>query len=399
MISINGGFALVALEADSLAAATIRDAAGESNISPVSIVADLATLIRTVESEKPALVILDLAQIGPDPAASVRSVLGAAPESCVIVTGADAPPRLISRAVSAGARAFLLRPFTSLELAATLRDTHRDFAEIRRLQRGDAPRDSARGTLIAVYSPKGGVGCTTIATNLAVALASRNRRRVALVDLDLQFGDVGVALDVRTANSIVDLVAHTEDADDAMLQDIFVRHASGVRVLAAPDNIAAVESVDPERIVRALDMLRDHFDVIICDLWSSLDELTLATLKIADRIVLVSTPELPSLKNLRRVIAATAPLLGDERTQIVLNRHPGKAGVSIADVEKNLGREVSATIASEGIGITEAINQGISFFDSRAKVRVSRSYLKLADAVVSEPAKTPIAVVSSTVRA
>jgi pilus assembly protein CpaE len=306
---------------------------------------------------------------------------------------------LISRAVSAGARAFLLRPFTSLELAATLRDTHRDFAEIRRLQRGDAPRDSARGTLIAVYSPKGGVGCTTIATNLAVALASRNRRRVALVDLDLQFGDVGVALDVRTANSIVDLVAHTEDADDAMLQDIFVRHASGVRVLAAPDNIAAVESVDPERIVRALDMLRDHFDVIICDLWSSLDELTLATLKIADRIVLVSTPELPSLKNLRRVIAATAPLLGDERTQIVLNRHPGKAGVSIADVEKNLGREVSATIASEGIGITEAINQGISFFDSRAKVRVSRSYLKLADAVVSEPAKTPIAVVSSTVRA
>jgi AmiR/NasT family two-component response regulator len=135
MISINGGFALVALEADSLAAATIRDAAGESNISPVSIVADLATLIRTVESEKPALVILDLAQIGPDPAASVRSVLGAAPESCVIVTGADAPPRLISRAVSAGARAFLLRPFTSLELAATLRDTHRDFAEIRRLQR------------------------------------------------------------------------------------------------------------------------------------------------------------------------------------------------------------------------------------------------------------------------
>jgi MinD-like ATPase involved in chromosome partitioning or flagellar assembly len=113
---------------------------------------------------------------------------------------------------------------------------------------------------------------------------------------------------------------------------------------------------------------------------------------------LVTTPELPALKNLRRAITATEPLLLDERTQVVLNRHPGKVGVSLADVERNLGRRVSATIPSEGIGMTDAINQGISFFDSRARVRSSRSYTKLAETIINEGAKPQLLEAGSAVR-
>ena len=374
---------LIALESDQRATMAIRAATADGQISLLGIVVDLATLTSAVTEKRPGVVLLDLALAGSDVTTAVRAILSASPESCVVVTGADVSPAVISRAVSAGARAFLLRPFEASDLATTIRDAHANLGELRRLQRGDVAPSRSRGTVVAVYSPKGGVGCTTIATNLAVALSARSKKRVAVVDLDLQFGDVGVALDLRSANSVIELVAHDAQLDASLVDDVFLRHESGIRVLVAPEQVGAADSVDPARIVHAVEALRDHFAFTICDLWSSLDDLTLGVLRAADQVLLVTTPELPSLKNLRRAIAAT-PLLGDERTQIVLNRHPGKAGVSIADVEKNLGRRVSSTIPSEGIGITDAINQGISMFDARARVRVSQSYMRLADALLRE---------------
>lgn len=374
---------LIALESEHTAAVAIRAAAADGRITLLGIVTDLPTLLSAVSEKRPGVVLLDLAHAGSDVGVTVRTVLSASPETCVVVTGSDVTPITISKAVSAGARGFILRPFEPSDLANTIRDAHTNQIELRRLQRGDLTPARHRGAVIAVYSPKGGVGCTTIATNLAVALSTRSKRRVAVVDLDLQFGDVGVALDLRSANSVVDLVAHDEQLDASLVEDVFVKHESGVHVLVAPEHVGTADSADPVRIVRAIDALRDHFAYIVCDLWSSLDDLTLGMLRTADQVVLVTTPELPSLKNIRRAIAAT-PLLGDERTQIVLNRHPGKAGVSIADVEKNLGRRVAATIPSEGIGVTEAINQGISMFDSRARVRASRSYMRLADALLRD---------------
>jgi pilus assembly protein CpaE len=142
-----------------------------------------------------------------------------------------------------------------------------------------------------------------------------------------------------------------------------------------------VPAIDPDRVARVVDQLRPHFQYIVCDMWSSLEELTLATLRMADRIVLVTTPELPALRNLRRVISATGLLLQDERTLLVANRVPGKAGIGVAEIEKGLGRAIAATIPSEGVGITEAINRGMSILDERARAKSVGSYRKLADLI------------------
>ena len=400
MTTVNAsGLTLIALEADRAAATAIRQATTDQRITLGGMVADLPALVAAASNQRPAIVLLDLAHAGPDVPAAVRAVLAAAPETCLIVTGADATPAVISRAVSAGARGFILRPFESEELVTTIREAHGNLAELRRLQRGDATPARGAGIVIAVYSPKGGVGCTTIATNLCVALATRTKRTVAIVDLDLQFGDVGVALDLHGASSIIDLMAHTEEMESRLIDDVFVRHESGVRALIAPEQLGSAESIDPERVVHTVEALRDHFAYVVCDLWSSLDDLSLGILRIADRIALVTTPEVPALRNIRRVTAAT-PLLGDERTLIVLNRHPGKAGVSIADVERNLGRRVGATIPSEGVGVTDAINQGISMFDSRARVRASRGYARLAEILIRDgDTPLPVGEVAAVVRA
>src|SRR5437867_3112524 len=227
--------------------------------------------------------------------------------------------------------------------------------------------------------------CCVIVT---VALARRAKSSVALVDLDLQFGDVGIALDLKSANSIADLLNHVDAIDASLIDEVFVRHSSGVRALLAPDNLASVPAIDPDRVARVVDQLRPHFQYIVCDLWSSLEELTLGTLRMADRIILVTTPELPALRNLRRVMSATGLLLQDERTLLVANRVPGKAGIGVNEIERGLGRPIAATIPSEGVGITEAINRGMSILDERARAKSGGSYRKLAEIIAQglEPA-------------
>src|SRR5439155_625034 len=117
---------------------------------------------------------------------------------------------------------------------------------------------------------------------------------VALVDLDLQFGDIGIALDLKSANSLADLLNHVDSIDQQLVDEVFVKHASGVRALLAPENLASVPSIDPDRVARVVAQLRPHFQYIVCDLWSSLEDLTLATLRMAARVILVTTPELPA---------------------------------------------------------------------------------------------------------
>jgi pilus assembly protein CpaE len=380
---------LVVLEPDARGAAALKEALlRDESMRIQAVVSHLDALFEEISANRPDVILADLGSLG-DPAEGVRDVLVRAPDACLIVTGADASPSSVSRAVTAGARGFVLKPFQGDDLLSTVRDAYQNLWKLRRLQRAEhvvpnaaeALTDS-RGAVISVYGPKGGVGCTTIATSLAVALASGNKR-VALVDLDLQFGDVGVALDLHGANSVDDLVAHADAIDASLISELFVRHSSGVRALLAPDNMFSVEGLDAERIVAAIDGLRAHFDYIVCDLWSTLDELTLGALRIADRTVLVTTPELPALRNLGRVIGGIPAALLDHAI-VVVNRHPGKAGVSLAEIQKSLGRVVAATIPSDGVGVTQAINQGISLFDSRARVRAGRSYKRLAQSIAHD---------------
>ena len=341
----------------------------------------------------PDVVLIDVASSA-DIAFSVKKIQLACPSSCIIVTGAGTPPTTMSRAVASGARGFLIKPYTPADVFNTIGEAlemARAVASHVQVQPSQQT-ERARGTVVAVYSPKGGVGSTTVATNLAVALAARPRTSVALLDLDLQFGDIGSALDLRGANSVAEVVGH-EELTSELIDETFVKHASGIRVLLAPDDLALVEGIDPEGVVRLLSQLRRHFDYVVADLWSSFEALTLGVLRTADRVLLVTTPELPSLRNVQRVLQATrADLHLDDKTIVVANRYPGKTGLSQADMAKALGHKISATIPSEGITVTDAINRGLSLLDSRARVRIARHYHTLASLVADVHGTPAVAV-------
>jgi pilus assembly protein CpaE len=341
---------------------------------------DERSLIGALRDRAADVVVLDLAGALAQPSILVREIAARRPGTCIIVTGRNAPASTVGRVIAAGAATYLPKPYEPEELIATIRDL-----------RGIPPRPAAppppptrRGALIAVYSPKGGVGTTTIATSLAVAFAGQRDARVAIVDLDLQFGDVGVTLDLKNAGSIADLLATPGPLDEALLADVFARHPTGVLALLAPEDPTDMRSVDAEEVVRSLDSLRTSFDYIVCDLWSSLEELSLAVLRAADRVVLVTTPEVPALRHLRRIMNATNPLLSSDRTVVVANRAGGKIGVSSSEIERVLGMPIAAAIPSDGIRVTKAINEGVSVMDARVGARAASVVRDFAGALVKD---------------
>src|SRR5207253_3743474 len=245
------------------------------------------------------------------------------------------------RAMLAGARGMVSKPISPGELLGVIQDVYEaEQLRLRRLE--DYAKASANqgrgGELITVFSPKGGVGCTTIACNLAIALANITKAKVALVDFSLQFGDVAVLLNLHSSHGIHELMRNIEDLDLAILDDVMVKHSSGVRVLLPPPSLDLVEEVATEGMVAVLKALRRNYDYIVVDTWHSIEDAILAIMDLSNTLLLVTTPEVPSLRNTRRLldlVAERAELKG--KVQIVVNRYPSKSAVGMKEIEHSLG--------------------------------------------------------------
>ena len=198
---------------------------------------------------------------------------------------------------------------------------------------------TADGRIVTVFSPKGGVGRTTIACNLAVALKQHSGRpdvRVALVDCGLPFGDVGVFLDLQPNRTLVDLLPHVAGLDEGdLIGEFMVRHATtGVEVLLAPTRPETAELVTADALKRVLAKLRENFDYVVVDTSPTFAETNLAVLDLSDRIVVPLTLDLTAVKNVRIFLEVAQALgYGRERFMLVLNRATSNSGINAKDVE------------------------------------------------------------------
>jgi len=348
--------------------------ASERALKLVEIAADPDVLCDQLAKHAASVVLVDVRALASETLVSLVVKLRDA--TSVVVIGEPADASLLSRAVRAGARSLLVRPYEAEELVSVIREV---------AERSDTRTPATAGgsaVVTAVYSPKGGAGATTVATALAVALSESHAGRVGIVDLDLRFGGVGIALDLRAQNTIVDVLARPGPLDGAIVDDIFVTHGSGVKVLLAPETLGLADAVSPEAIGRLVQALRPHFDHLVLDLPTSFDDVAMAALRVADHVLLVTTPELPALRDLQRAMTA-APDLRNGRSHVVLNRWPSRAGVPLADVERALGRKVALSLPSEGAAVTRALNTGLSLLDRRAGVKSASRFRDLARLVAA----------------
>ncbi|HVN11128.1 MAG TPA: AAA family ATPase [Kineosporiaceae bacterium] len=265
---------------------------------------------------------------------------------------------LLAEAIRSGVRDVIdQRNISGLHKA--VRRSQRLTAEILEQSRAPVVPDRPRGRVITVFSAKGGCGKTTLATNMAASLADRGGRNVCLVDLDLAFGDVAIALQLFPAHTIADAVPLGDNVDFRALQALLTPHSPGLTTLVAPVEPGTGEGIPASLVSRTLEVLRDHFDYVIVDTPPAFDDHVLTAFDLSDVVALLATLDIPALKNLKLTLE-TMDLLNypRDRWRIVLNRADSKVGLAIGEVEKSLKATISAQIPSSR-DVPAAINRGV----------------------------------------
>ena len=368
----------------------------EGDMEVVGSAASGAEAIELATQLSPDIVLMDINMPDMDGIAATEKLATAAPLCSVIMMSVQGEADYLRRSMLAGAREFLVKPFSSDELNASIRQVYaREREKFSRMAPVAAPggtaptRDREPGQVIAVFSPKGGVGRTTVAVNLAVAAATDLNKKVVLVDASFQFGDVGVLLNLNPkGKSIADLLPELEAGEPESLDTFVVTHSAGFRVLLAPPTPETAELITPAAVRKIIEKLRYEADVVIVDCAAFFNDTTLGILDMADTILTMLSLEITSIKNMR-LFLEVADQLGYEKgkVRLVLNRGDSALGIRVTDVEQSIGRKVNDTITSDGRSVVYALNRGVPFYLSNKDAQVSQDILRLAKAVIGEQAQ------------
>jgi len=255
------------------------------------------------------------------------------------------------------------------------------------LQSGPISLDdwSRNGTLIAVFNPKGGVGKTTVAVNLAAALTAMGRR-VLLVDADTVTGHIASSLGLEHVRTLVDAVVDAREAEvppPATLDDLFAAHPSGMHVLVLASSPLKTSLLDPAHVAAAVDTGRRTHDVVVVDLHPDYEPLNRAIFERADRILVPVTPDVPALRAAVMLRDVAGELGFGGKLAMVINR--ANSGVAVGDMERTIGMSSLALIRSAGLQLVKATNEGRTVIDLFPNEKVSEDFRILAERVVGAP--------------
>ena len=360
----------------------------EPDIQVVGTASSGADAIEQATKIQPDVILMDINMPDMDGIAATERLSSQVPAAAVVMMSVQGEADYLRRSMLAGAREFLVKPFSSDELTASIRQVHaREKEKAGRAVVAQAIRvqdPTEEGQVVAVFSPKGGVGRTTIAVNLAVAAASELGKKVTLVDGSFQFGDVAVLLNLNPKDkSMAELVPQLEEGHDPDSVDAFtLTHSSGIHVLLAPPSPEMAELITPAGVKHVIEILRAHSELVVIDCAAWFNDTLLGILDLADVVLTVLTLEITSIKNIRLFLEVAEQLGYSHKIRLVLNRADTTLGIRVADVEHSIGRKVDHTIVSDGRAVVYALNRGIPFVLSNRESQVSQDVLRLATSIV-----------------
>jgi pilus assembly protein CpaE len=371
---------LIVGDADEPRETTSRVLADRGFLEPerVETIAAAATRLR---GEAFDLVVLPIGGAGPQELSLIEhDIRRAAP--FIIGTAKDATQALILSALRAGIPEFVATPLNAEEL---------DVA-IRRLVQRMEPGLMTRGKIIAVYSAKGGLGTTSVAVNLATAIAREHPSdRVALVDFVVVGGDVRVVLDLKPAYDIGDLVMKVDRIDGPLLSSLMTPGPAGMLVLPSSDRPEVQDLIEANAASAILSQLRAHFPYVVLDLEHYLGERTIGALDAADNIVLVTQLSVPALRSTQRTLNLFNRLgYAPAKVAVVVNRSNAESPLTISDAETVLGRPITAKLPNDFTACADATTKGVPVLEYEPGSALSNGFRHLASALAgaSEPTVT-----------
>lgn len=354
--------------------------------------------IDLAQEMKPDVMLMDINMPGIDGISASQRINDLVPRTQIIIMSVQSDSDYLRRAMLAGAKDFLTKPFGGDQLVAaihrvyTRRPTYTTTSKRNEDQSESQEKATgANGKVVVVFSPKGGSGCSTIAINTAISLAELNHKTI-LVDASLQFGDVAVMLNMKPLTSVVDLSTSEDDLDDDLVSSVVQVHASGLDVLMAPPRPEMADVVTTEHMITLIAYLTEIYDYIIIDTSSAINDTSLAIMDAANAILLIAQPNLPSLKNASRFINLTESLDYESRKiWLVINGVADKQSISVKNIANTLKRPVIMTIPEDRETVSIAANRGKPLvMGATQKKPVSQSLQKLAERIARQLSGTQV---------
>ncbi len=339
-------------------------------------------LIEGIEQLQPNCILLDYLYQNGNSLDLIDSLSLQLPEVIVVVILPQDKIAEANRVILAGARAFMIQPFNQKDLLDTLKRIKELYQRSRLGKASDSLSDlpmATRGTF-TVFSPKGGAGCSTIAMSLAIALIEELKQEVLLVDGKLFFGDLDIMLNLKTHNSISDLIPYIGSLDEGLLHDVISEHSSGIKVLPAPLNPISAQGIHTEEIHHILTVAQNVYPNIVIDSGNHLNENTVTLMDASHRILLVLNPDIASLRNASRFIdiCYTTLSIPKEKILIIVNQHDQRDGISINDIERTLQMKVFAALPWDSRTPLQSINRGVPIFMQGSKIPLRKSFETMA---------------------
>ncbi len=376
----------------------------EDHIDVVGMAANGRDAVDLAFEEKPDLILMDINMPVMDGIAAAEIIFREMPAVRVVMMSVQSEMAYLRRAMQVGAREFLIKPFTYEELMNILGEVSSLApTPVEAMVSAPVPGLAAapvaqvmQGTLIAVFSPRGGAGCSTVALNLAVALQGERKANVMLMDGNLRFGALDAMLNLQVLHSIVDLLPSLSDSEPELLDSVSLPHSTGIRLLAAPPSPEMADMVTIQHMEQIIALGQRRYDYVVADLGSNLDDMTLKFMDAANRILVLLTPDIPAIKNVRLFIDVAMSLdYESEKMLLVLNRANPRGGIDAAAIQRHLKLPIVASIPYRPRTTQAAINRGVPLIlyerEINKQMPVTRQLLALTKLVPQPGAAVPAA--------
>jgi pilus assembly protein CpaE len=341
----------------------------------------------------PDIVLMDVNMPIMDGIQATETLAQEAPNSPVIIMSVQGERDYLRRAMQSGAREFLIKPFSGDELIASIRrvyqleqkkesfmakSTGAGAPAAAAPSAGETARKPEQGQVFFFYSGKGGVGKSLLAANLSVSMANETKGKVALVDLDLQFGDIGVLLNLDHSQGITDLIENIDHMDADFIREIMVDGPFGIKVLLTPTSPELADLVTVDHIRRIFSELRKMFDYIIVDSSAHLGEINLEVLDHADKVVVVTSLSIPSIKNTKLALKIFDSLsISPDRVVLLLNKSDAHSEFNKESVEANLRFPIAGQIPNDAKLVINSVNRGNPFVSTHPEAEISQRIREL----------------------
>jgi pilus assembly protein CpaE len=374
----------------------------EPDIQVVGTAANGKDGVEQAKKLAPDIVLMDVNMPIMDGIQATETLAQEVPGSPVIIMSVQGERDYLRRAMQSGAREFLIKPFSGDELIASIRrvyqleqkkesflakSTGATTAAPAAPPDGQAARRGEHGQVFFFYSGKGGVGKSLIAANLAVSMANETKGKVALVDLDLQFGDIGVLLNLDHSQGITDLIENIDHMDPDFIREIMV-DGYGIKVLLTPISPELADLVTVDHVRRIFSELRKMFDYIIVDSSAHLGEINLEVLDHADKVVVVTSLSIPAIKNTKLALKIFDSLsISPDRVVLLLNKSDAHSEFNKESVEANLRFPIAGQIPNDPKLVINSINRGNPFVTTHPESEISQRIRELV-AKLLPPAPT-----------